>query len=334
MKLTYTPRFFQPEKATQWYKPDLAAAMREGIEFGLKLGLKSAEQLIEAGSAHLLALTDLQNDFRDKGRLPVKGADEVILRVCYRLINGVIEDHFVGIIFSLDGHPFYHRSFDYVWIDKVGNVLDLSQHGGAAILTLESRKKCLFKVQAFNAFGPYTVGYYKDRFEPEDSVAYWDYLQKTNQGPIWVFVPHCILGTDGADLHPLLAETIAFACGMRGIQPTIIQKGHLYDTDWFGPLEPCRPNVRRPWSGFNKEVIEEMAVFRTVELAGIAEDFCQYSMEDQTMKGMKRTDHHKLRFLSDCTAPIVPGTKKVADLYARALESGVKFIQHDTPFER
>jgi len=332
-KLQYTPSFFSPEKASQWYKPDLAAALREGVEYGLKHGLKSAQELLKRGIAHLMMMTDLQGDFRDLGRLPVKGTDDVILRTCIRLINGTVEDFFAGLMFSLDGHPPFHMSFDHNWRDQNGHPLDLSKHGGAAILTLVDEAKCVFKATAFNAQGPYDVGFYQARFDPKDSVAYWKYLQATGQGPIWVFVPHCVIGTDGVNLHPLLAETIGFVCGARSMQPTIISKGHLANTDWFGPLEPCRPDTSHAQGGLQKNIIDTMKLFTTVEFTGVAEDFCDFNMKRQTMQHLANTPFlGKLRFVKDGTAPIIPNAEHVQKLNKEALAAGVKFIDHDTPF--
>lgn len=333
MQLIHTPAFFSPEKARLWYKPDLGAALREGIEFGLKNKLKSAALLLKDGIARALMATDLQADFRDGGRLPVKGTDDVVLRVCTRLINGTVEDYYGGVIFSLDGHAPYHISFDYYWRDKDGNPLDLSKHGGAGILTLEDEAKGVFKAQAFNADGPYVVGYYQARFDVKDSVEYWNYLQATKQGPIWVFVSHCVIGTDGVDLHPLLAETIAFMCGARSLQPTIIHKGHLSNTDWFGPLEPCRPDPNHAQGGFQKEVIDVMKRFKATEFVGVAEDFCDHNMKRQTLEKLEGTEYiGKLCFVTDGTAPIIPNAQHVLDLNAKARKAGVRFIQCDTAF--
>src|SRR3989344_3231147 len=109
--LVYAPGFFKPEKAYDWYSPDVAAAMREGIEYGLKNGLATAQALMRQGIAHAAMLTDLQSDFRPNGRLPVAGTDDVVLRTCVRLINGTVQDFFTGVIFSLDGHGPNHISF-------------------------------------------------------------------------------------------------------------------------------------------------------------------------------------------------------------------------------
>lgn len=333
--LIYTPRFFDPNKADQHYKPDIAASIQEGIAYARANRLKTAQQLLKSGKGHAMMITDLEDDFRDDGRLPVKGTNEVVKRTCVRLINGVVEDYFAGVIFSLDGHPPQHMTFDHYYVDHEGNPLDLSKHGKAALLSLVDEGKAIFKVTAFDSSGkPYEVGLVQPRFDPKDAVEYWKHLQATGQGDIWVFVPHCLIGTDGANLHPLLVETIAFACGARSLQPTIIHKGHLSNTDWFGPLQPCRPDPSHAQGGFQKHIIDVFKLFKTVEFAGVAEDFCDYYMKKQTMDYLQGTEYiAKLRFLTDCTAPIVPNAAHVATLNAQAKAAGVQFISHDAKFE-
>lgn len=337
IRLAYTPSFWDPAKATARYSPDIAAATREGIRYAVKNHLQSAHALMKKGVAHAAMFTDLQEDFRDKdfgcSRLPVSGTNEVVLRMAARLINGTVEDYFTGVVYSLDGHPSQHISFDTYWVDQHGEPLDLSKHGGAAILTLADEPKAVFKVMAFGAKGPYDVGYYQARFDTKDSVAYWKHLQATDQGPIWVFVPHCQLGTDGVNLHPLLAEAIAFFAGARAAQPMIIGKGHISGTDWFGPLCPCRPNPNHPQGGFQTEIVDFFKLFDTVEFSGVAEDFCDYNMKRQTLEKLAGTEYvKKLRFVKDGTAPIIPNAQHVIDLNARALREGVKYIESNTPF--
>lgn len=332
-KLIHAPSFFDPAKAYQYYSPDISAAFHEGIEYGRSKKLKPAEALLSSGKAHAFVWTDLQRDFRDHGRLPVKGTDDVVLRTCLRLLNGIVEDYYGGIIFSLDGHGSFHVSFEVNYRDEHGHSLNLSDHGGAAMLTLVDEEKAKFKATAFGPNGPYEVGYYMPHFNPMDVVAYWKHLQATGQGDIWVFVPHCIIGTDGTNLHPLLEESLAFACGARSIQPTIIHKGHLSNTDWFGPLEPCRPDRNYSHKEVQEKVINEMKRYATVEFAGVAEDFCEYAMRCQTMNCLEGTEYlSRLRFISDCTAPIIPNAPHVLSLYEKARKVGIEFITHDTPF--
>jgi len=332
MKLLYTPRFFDPAEADLTYAPDIAGALREGVEFGKANHLQSADILLQRGIGRLLEMTDLQLDFCEGGRLPVTGARKVVLRTCERLINGVVEDYYAGLLISFDEHGHFHISFDHNWENESGELLDLSKHGRAAILTRNEKYSPAFTATAFGPNGPYEVGRFRSRFNRQDTVDYAVYLQVMGQGPIWVFVPHCVAGTDGVNLHPLLAETIAFACGVRSITPTIVRKGHLVDTDWFGPLEPCRP--RYPDGVFRNDIIAEMNRFSAVEFSGIAEDFCDFAMKKQTLDAFSRFELNskKLRFVTDLTAPIVPNAAHVVAQNEAAKKVGVKFIMHDTPF--
>ena len=133
--LVHTPDFWEPEKAYRKYAPDLIGPYHEGIAYARKNGLVTARKLMDQGVAHMAHLTDLQEDFRDPGfgRLPVTGTNDVVLRVCARLLNGIVTDWFTGVTYSLDGHPLQHISYDYYWRSTDGNPLD---SGVACILDL------------------------------------------------------------------------------------------------------------------------------------------------------------------------------------------------------
>ena len=181
VKLDYTPRFWDPKKAYENYVPNLDAAVQEGIEYATVHKLRPAIKLMShtKDTAHAAHLTDLQQDFRDHGRLPVPGTDEIVLRVCVRLLNGTVNDYYTGLTFSLDGHPVNHISFGHYWRDQKGNPLDLSQRK-AACLTLVDDQRCLFRAYGFDANGIVELGHYQPRFDPRDAVAYWQHLQATN----------------------------------------------------------------------------------------------------------------------------------------------------------
>lgn len=337
--LVYTPGFFDPSKAYQWYRPNLDGAYIEGVELAKKRDLANFAELMKAGIKNAAMLTDLQSDFRGKsdqgvGRLPVQGTDDVVLRVCARLINGTVQDHYSGLIWSEDGHSPNHISYGANWIDRNGMPLDPRKHGNACILELFDESKAVFVAKAFGPDGtPYEVGHYQRRFDPRDTVNYWKHLQATGQGPIWVFNIHCVLGTEGVSLHPLLQEVVAFMCGARMIEPTIVFKGHINNTDWFGPFEPCRPDSGHPQGRFQKDIVDQFRAFDTVEFSGVAEDFCDFNAKRQVMKYFDGTEFFgKMFFLSDGTAPIIPNAPHVQELNKEARDKGVKFITHDSPF--
>ncbi len=331
MKLKYTPRFFDEKKAGMDYVPDLGAARREGMEFARNLATVTAERLQTRGAGTLAVLTDLLQDFRDRGRLPVKGADAVVFRVCLRLIYGVTEGDLAGVIAAIDGHPFGHISFDSSWIGSNGKPIDLSNHGKAGLLTLDSKEKATFRLHVFNPDGTTRVlDTCVPAVDPQDAVLYYQYLRASGQGDIWVFVPHCIIGTDGTNFHPLLAETLAFCSGVRQFDPHIINKGYLRDTDWFGPLQACRPNSKTGEGMINNDAISLMKRFSAIEFMGVAEDFCELGMRRVALDTLDvRGYDGVIRFITDGTAPIVPEADHVTEFYELARNKGVKFITHD-----
>lgn len=331
--LVFTPNFWNPLKAYEDFSPDLEGAYREGVEYAKVKGLQSAQALIKTGDACAMMATDLQQDFRDSGRLAVKGANDAILKSCVRLLNGVVEGKYAGVAYSMDSHSPQHISYDTYWRDSNGNPLDLSKAGNACMMVLEDEQKAVFKALGFDANGIVELGYYRPKFDPLDAVAYFKHLQATGQGNIWVFVVHCKLGTDGTNLHPLFAECLAFMEGALSMSSTTIFKGHISGTDWFGPLEACRPDPNHPQGGFQKDVIDFFQQFKFVDFVGIAEDFCDYFMKKQTIDYLSGTNNlSKLRFVLDGTAAIVPNDPKVIAQNENASKNGVSLIYHDSAF--
>lgn len=340
--LVYTPQFWDPRKAYAWYSPDVEGAFIEGVEFRKRHGLRKADDLKRDGISNIMMLTDLQFDFRDGGRLPVIGTDTVVLRACARLLNGTIgAEYYTGFVYSQDGHVPFHISYGTRWRTLKGVPLDLRVHK-AAVLDLYDRAKGLFQATAFDPAdgSPVDLGYIQSTLNAKDTVAYWDYLQgdparpETQQGPVWVFANHCKLGTDGTNLHPLLAETLAFIEGARFVEPTPIFKGHIRDTDWFGPLEPCRPDPTHSQGSFQKQIVDLFAqASGRVEFIGVAEDFCNFNMQKQCIRYFDGTPFlRQMAFITDGTAAIVPNAPHVVALYDEARAKGIEFFTHDAPF--
>lgn len=332
--LIYKPKFWNPEKAYADYSPDIEAATLEGHQFRLEHKLKTAQTLWEEGLRIAIMMTDLQHDFRKGGRLPVSGTDDVVLRVCARFLNGIVTDHYTLAVDSQDGHPAHHISYATSWQTAGRKPFDLRVHK-AAVLELVDEKRGIFKATSFEPDGtPIDMGLVQRMFNQQQAVRYWYHLQATGQGPIWLFANHCRLGTDGTNLHPLVAEVLAFAEGARMLEPVPIFKGHIRDTDWFGPLEPCMPDPSHPQGQFQKPLVD--ACFKPadrLDCTGVAEDFCEHNMRAQLMRHFRNDPDflRKMAFMTDGTAPIVPNAPHVLALNAEAEAKGVRFFTHDEP---
>lgn len=330
MPLVYTPEFWDPKKAYGYYSPDIEGAFLEGFAYRQRNKLKTVAELTAAGVSNAIMLTDLQGDFRPGGRLPVAGTDTVVLRTCARFLNGTVTDYYTLAVASQDGHPPLHISYASRWLRADGTPFDLREFK-AAVLDLIDERRGIFQATCFGPNGPIDMGPIQSMFNIKQTVTYWYHLQKTGQGPIWVFANHCKLGTDGTNLHPLLAEVLAFAEGARMMEAVPVFKGHIRDTDWFGPLEPCMPDSSHPQGGFQKGIVDLFAkVTGRVEFFGVAEDFCEHNMERQVMKHFEGTRFfEQMAFAVDGTAAIVPNAPHVLELRKEARRKGVTFFSSD-----
>lgn len=334
MPLIYTPAFWDERKAYAQYTPDPEGAFIEGLNYRRQHQLATADELTKKGVSNISMLTDLQEDFRPSGRLPVMGTDDVVLRVAARLLNGTVSDYFTGVVWSQDGHPDWHISYSARWRDLQGNPFDLRKNK-AAVLDLIDDKNGIFRATCFNPQdgSPIDMGPIQSMINIKDTIAYWNYLQQTKQGPIWVFATHCKMGTDGVNLHPLLVEVLAFMSGARMIGTVPLAKGHIRDTDWFGPLQPCRPDPNHPQGGLQKAILDLFEQANRVEFNGVAEDFCDYNMKRQCLEYFAGTSFFpRMAFCVDGTAPIVPNAAHVQVQNNEARSKGVVFFQHDEQF--
>lgn len=334
--LAYTPDFWDAKKAYADYRPDYEGAYLEGVQYRLDNGLETADQLVAGGVSNAIMCTDLQWDFGDYGRLPVIGTNDVVLRTCARMINGTVTPYYTLVVYSQDGHVPHHISYGSRWKTADGKPFDLRVNK-AAVLDLADEKRGVFHATCFDPANgsPIDMGYIQSSFNIKDTVAYWQHLQDTGQGPIWVFANHCKLGTDGTNLHPLLVETLAFMEGARMLSPVPLNKGHLRDTDWFGPLEPCRPDPSHPQGTFQRGVVDLFSqVEGWVEFVGVAEDFCDFNMKAQVMRYFAGTQFfEQMAFATDGTAPIVPNAPQVIQQNDEAARLGVHFMLLDDPFQ-
>ena len=331
--LKVEPSWWNPAKAYLDYRPDINGAFIEGVQQRHRLGLRTAAEIKTSGVSNMAMLVDLQHDFRDGGRLPVKGTDNVVLRTCARLLNGTAgTEYYTDIVHSQDGHTPWHISFAPRWQNPHGEPLDLSV-SKAAVLDLVEEKKGIFKASLPGPGGD-KLGYYQSEVDALATVKYWHHLQDTKQGQIWVFDMHCLLGSDGHPLHPLLLETLAYIQGLRCISPTPLAKGHIMNTDWFGPFEPCMPDDDHAQGKFQKTIVDQFAkVTGRVEFMGVAEDFCNYYAEKQVLQYFQGTPYFsKIAFVTDGTAAIIENQQHVLDLYKEAASLGVHFLTHDEPF--
>lgn len=326
-----------------FYPANLRLARERGRELKKLHGLRSASSIKKAGGGRLAILIDYEDDFGDMGRLPVKGTFADVERASKRLIRGLLEDEYTDLIITLDCHPVQTVHDDGVWEDEHGNPPDTTL---PVMMQLrpEADWKHLPADKQYPFEGIHISGapnkLYRPRVMRKHLVeAYAPHLLATGQGPIWVFNSHCRAGTEGCALIPAIAEVVETICTARDIDPIYMWKGHLPQTDWFGPFEPCMPMPNHPQGGLQTQYLDKIREARATDVFGEAEDFCVKNGMKQVLKYYAGQPDvlRKIHFIGDCTSPIVAddvskGITGNGEFRREMSDKGVKIISHDAAF--
>lgn len=338
------PSFWKPDQIGQnpFRRPDLAAAIAEGHRISRHLTPVS-KQKAKTGESRLLLDIDGESDFAEKGRLPVAGTFADLARLGERIIRGVIEEFYTDFLFTIDKHPPFHISLPPWWRNVDTDEMPQLE-GDPMILSLvdDNAKRPVFNglhvVSGRNVkYTPYRSVNLKTATGENHAVVYHNHLIANKEPGIWAFATHCIEGTDGINIIPELAELIAWAAAARDIQPMYLYKGMLAQVDFFGPFRPCMDVADHAQGSWQTAYLDMIASCNVIDVAGEAEDFCVRYAVQQLIEYYR--DHvgrpdvlDRIRFIGDCTSPIVPGGPAVKALHADMAANRIKVIKSTDSF--
>ncbi len=249
---------------------------------------------------HLLAI-DPQNDFCDlpaswrpvlDGRplapaLPVPGAHEDMGRLA-----GLIQalgPRLTDITVTLDSHPSIAIERPALWRD--------AQDREVAPFTVVTHAD----VQA---------GRYRPRFEAARVSSQIARLEAQG-GQLMVWPEHCVTGTWGHNIHPLVAQALAQWECAQGRVALKVRKGEYPWSEHYGVFAADTPLDDEPSTQFNLHLARR--VTRQVDVllvGGEASSHCVRASIDQLLSAMENgrippmADSARIILLSDCMSPV------------------------------
>jgi nicotinamidase/pyrazinamidase len=265
------------------YQPDL----KKYEALGKKSGIKSAA---DDKFRRILVLVDEQNDFMDQpgAALPVPGAIKDVERVIEFIYRNA--GKITTIAASLDTHTkrmIFHPEW---WIN-----METRKHPDPfTVITLADIR----------------AGKWQALVDPVWSVRYVDLLEKNAKKNLMIWPYHCIAGTDGQKLVPALAEAIAWHSAARKTKPVFITKGTDPRVEHYGIFGAEVPDPKDPASLLNTDVLDMVASHDEIIEAGEAFSHCVNETMKQEMQyfGSQPEIIAKIRFMIDCTSPVVHPT--------------------------
>ncbi len=303
------PRFYDPRHAADWgYRPDATAVATAAAEWRTRHAIKPSAA--DEARVHLL-LIDVQKDFCfPEGALYVAGRSGTgavddsrrIAEFVYANLGSITD-----ITTTLDTHFAYQIFFPSFWIDAAGaaltahRVITADQIATGAVRPNPSVAKWLCN-------GNYAWLCKQVQF-------YCAELEKAGKYQLYLWPPHCLLGSDGHALVGAIHEARLFHDYARGSQSWCEVKGGNPLTENYSVL---RPEVLTRFDGAplaqrNTQFIKTLLAADAVVIAGQAASHCVKSSIDDLLDEIVAHDRalaKKVYVLTDCMSAVtVPDGK-------------------------
>jgi nicotinamidase-related amidase len=314
------PQFFSPSNAARWdYRPDSQAL------FDVAASWQRQHRVKPAGSdrfrVHLL-LIDVQKDFcLPEGTLYVGGRSgsgavddsRRIAEFIYRNLG-----HLTNVTATLDTHFAFQIFSPSFWLDENGQP-------PAPFRTVTSDELKAGKLRPNPAVASWLCGGNLGWLTRE-VVHYCEELERSGKYQLYLWPPHCLLGSDGHALVGVIQEARLFHSYARAAQSWVEVKGGNPLTENYSVLRPevLLRHDGAPLAQRNTQFVKTLLASDAVVIAGQAASHCVKSSIDDLLQEIAQQDPalaRKVYVMTDCMSAVaVPDGKGgfVADFTADA----------------
>lgn len=314
------PSFYDPRNAERWaYAPDQGALFEAAAAWRKQHGLRTAAA--DKQNVHLL-LIDVQKDFCfPQGSLYVagrsgRGAVDDSRRVAefvYRNLGSI-----TNVTTTMDTHFAYQIFFASFWV--TADDRPVAAHREITTAQIDAGEvRPNPAVARWLCGGNYPWLLAQVRF-------YCEALERAGKYRLYLWPPHCILGSDGHALAGVVHEARLFHSYVRGAQSWVEVKGGNPLTENYSVMAP-EVLVRhdgQPLAQRNTSFLRTLLEADAVIIAGQAASHCVKSSIDDILSEIVATDPalaKKIHLLTDCMSAVtVPDGKGglAADFTAEA----------------
>ena len=336
------PDFFAPVHAEDFgFDPDPAEVRDAARAWARAHRLRPASHDSERT---LLLLVDLQKDFCfPEGALYVagrsgRGALDDIRRVAsflYRNLHRV-----TATLATLDSHLPHHVFSPSFWIDRAGESLTPHRTVRAAeIRAGEVRPRP--ELAPWVAAGDYDWLW-------RQTLHYCEELERRGRYALYLWPPHCLVGSPGHALAGVVQEARLFHAYARGAEAGVEIKGLALLTEHYSVLEPeiTTAHDGTPLAARASGLAERLVAADRLIIAGQASSHCVKNTLEDLLRWIEERDPglaRKIYVLEDCMSPVVvrdprAGGRLVADFtdeaqraLDRCREAGMRVVSSTTP---
>jgi nicotinamidase-related amidase len=297
------PGFYDPARAGQWHhRPDEAALFHGALDWRAQHDIRPAGA--DERRVHLL-LIDVQKDFcLPEGSLYVAGrsgagAIDDTRRTAEFIYRNL--DRITGITTTMDTHFAYQIFFPSFWLDAAG--APLSAH---RVITADEVASGAVHPNPAMA-GWLCNGNYSWLCQQVEH--YCRELERSGKYQLYLWPPHCLLGSEGHALIGSLYEARMFHAFTRGAQSWVEVKGGHPLTENYSVLraEVLTRHDGAPLAERNTQLLSTLLAADALIIAGQAASHCVKSSIDDLLDEITRTDPslaRKVYLLTDCMSAV------------------------------
>lgn len=255
-----------------------------------------------------MLIIDPQNDFCDpKGALPVAGADKDMERLAAFIGKNYLK--LADIHVTLDTHHNLDVAHPLFWIDKMGN--------HPAPFTMISKNDVVNGV-----WRPYhgkqhdaLYGTLRDRM-----IHYVTQLEANGRYQLFIWPPHCLIGTWGHNVFPVLMEQFNRVENERIGWIDYVTKGSNLYTEHYSGVKADVPDPQDPGTDLNSRLIDTLNRADEILISGEALSHCvKFTITD--IADQFSADAVKKFVLLMDTCSSVPGFEQMGEDFVKELSA-------------
>jgi nicotinamidase-related amidase len=297
------PDFYEPANAERWhYRPDETSLLEAAHAWRRRHGIRPSAE--DQEHTHLL-LVDLQKDFclpdgslyvgGRSGRGAMEDSDR-IARFLYRNLHRITD-----VTTTLDSHLPFQIFFSSFWLTDDGRPAAPHREVTTADVR-EGKVRPNPDVAHWLSKGDYDWLCRQVEF-------YCDELEKNGKYRLYLWPPHCLLGSAGHGLVGVIQEVRLFHAYARGAQSWVEVKGEHVLTENYSALSPevLKRYDGRPLAQRNTRLIEALLSADRVLVAGQAASHCVKSTLEDLLREIEGRDPGlagKIYVLEDCMSSV------------------------------